>query len=39
MSEEQSDREWRFYIEDMIGFCERVQNFRHEGQVLQRRIN
>lgn len=24
---EQADREWRFYIEDMIGFCERVQSF------------
>jgi uncharacterized protein with HEPN domain len=24
---EQTDREWRFYIEDMIGFCERVQSF------------
>jgi uncharacterized protein with HEPN domain len=24
---EQTDREWRFYIEDMISFCERVQSF------------
>ena len=30
MSEDQSDREWRFYIEDMIGFCERVQNFTRD---------
>lgn len=30
MSEDQSDREWRFYIEGMIGFCERVQNFTRD---------
>lgn len=30
MSEDQSDREWRFYIEDMTGFCERVQNFTRD---------
>ena len=22
-------REWRFYVTDMIGFCERVQSFTH----------
>lgn len=27
MSSDQTDREWRFYMEDMIGFCERVQSF------------
>lgn len=27
MSSDQTDREWRFYVEDMIGFCERVQIF------------
>lgn len=27
MSSDQIDREWRFYVEDMIGFCERVQTF------------
>ena len=27
MSEDQPDREWRFYIADMIGFCRRVQSF------------
>jgi uncharacterized protein with HEPN domain len=27
MSSDQIDREWRFYVEDMIGFCERVQSF------------
>jgi uncharacterized protein with HEPN domain len=27
MSSDQTDREWRFYVEDMIGFCERVQSF------------
>ena len=30
MSEDQSDRERRFYIEDMTGFCERVQNFTRD---------
>jgi uncharacterized protein with HEPN domain len=29
MSSDPTDREWRFYVEDMIGFCERVQNFTH----------
>jgi uncharacterized protein with HEPN domain len=24
---EQADREWRFYIDDMIGFCQRVASF------------
>jgi uncharacterized protein with HEPN domain len=27
MSSDQTDREWRFYVEDMIGFCQRVQSF------------
>ncbi len=27
MSSDQTTREWRFYVEDMIGFCERVQSF------------
>lgn len=27
MSDDKPGREWRFYIQDMIGFCERVQNF------------
>ena len=27
MSESVVPREWRFYIDDMIGFCERVQRF------------
>ena len=27
MSEDTAAREWRFYIEDMINFCERVQSF------------
>ena len=27
MSEAASGREWRFYLDDMIGFCERVQVF------------
>lgn len=27
MSESVLPREWRFYIDDMIGFCERVQLF------------
>jgi uncharacterized protein with HEPN domain len=27
MSEDSARREWRFYIEDMIGFCERVLSF------------
>ncbi len=29
MSSEQTGREWRFYVEDMIGFCERVHSFTH----------
>jgi uncharacterized protein with HEPN domain len=29
MSEDSAQREWRFYIEDMIGFCERVRSFTH----------
>jgi uncharacterized protein with HEPN domain len=27
MSDNSSAREWRFYIADMIGFCERIQRF------------
>ena len=27
MSEGASQREWRFYINDMIGFCERILAF------------
>ena len=27
MSEATPNREWRFYLDDMIGFCERVQVF------------
>lgn len=27
MFSDQADREWRFYVEDMIGFCERIQSF------------
>jgi uncharacterized protein with HEPN domain len=29
MSSTDASREWRFYIEDMIAFCERVQSFTH----------
>ncbi len=29
MSESSDAREWRFYIADMIGFCERVLSFTH----------
>lgn len=28
MSETTSNREWRFYIDDMLGFCVRVQTFK-----------
>jgi len=27
MSDATLDREWRFYLDDMIGFCERVLDF------------
>ncbi len=27
MSETTAKREWHFYLDDMIGFCERVQEF------------
>lgn len=27
MSEPMVTREWRFYLDDMVGFCERVQRF------------
>jgi uncharacterized protein with HEPN domain len=27
MSDATPNREWRFYLDDMIGFCERVQAF------------
>ena len=34
MSEATPGREWRFYIDDMIGFCERVLDFtRHVDQA------
>lgn len=29
MSKDSLEREWRFYIADMIGFCERVLSFTH----------
>jgi uncharacterized protein with HEPN domain len=29
MSNTDATREWRFYIEDMIAFCERVESFTH----------
>lgn len=29
MSEVHAQREWRFYLDDMIGFCERVCSFSH----------
>lgn len=29
MSDATPNREWRFYLADMIGFCERVQTFTH----------
>jgi len=27
MSNDSAAREWRFYIADMVGFCERIQSF------------
>ena len=27
MSSDLSDRQWRFYVEDMLGFCDRVLRF------------
>ncbi len=30
MSDRAPQREWRFYINDMIGFCERVLAFTKE---------
>lgn len=35
MSESTAPREWRFYIDDMIGFCERVQLFTTEIEQMQ----
>jgi uncharacterized protein with HEPN domain len=29
MSSKEASREWRFYLEDMIAFCERIQSFIH----------
>jgi uncharacterized protein with HEPN domain len=29
MSEAKPNREWRFYLDDMIGFCEKVEVFTH----------
>ena len=29
MSEAMLNREWHFYLDDMIGFCDRVQMFTH----------
>jgi uncharacterized protein with HEPN domain len=30
-----SEREWRFYVSDMIGFCEKVLAFTHGLQLEQ----
>ena len=30
-----SEREWRFYITDMVGFCEKVLAFTREQQQAQ----
>lgn len=30
-----SEREWRFYVSDMIGFCEKVQAFTQGQQQAQ----
>ena len=35
MSEPTVPREWRFYLDDMIGFCERVQLFTTDTAQLQ----
>lgn len=37
MSEMTSGREWRFYLDDMIGFCERVLAFTSELDQTQLR--
>lgn len=29
MSDARPAREWRFYVEDMIGFCDKVLSFTH----------
>ena len=37
MSDATPNREWRFYLDDMIGFCERVQEFTRrvdQGQFV-----
>ncbi len=41
MSEASSPRAWRFYLDDMIGFCERVQSFTNgftQGDFIQDRM-
>ncbi len=35
MSDATPHREWRFYLGDMIGFCERVQTFTQDMTQLQ----
>lgn len=35
MSELMIAREWRFYLDDMIGFCERVQLFTTDIDQIQ----
>lgn len=35
MSEATPNREWRFYLDDMIGFCERVQDFTRGLNQIQ----
>ena len=37
MSDVTSAREWRFYLDDMIGFCERAQDFTRG--IDQRQFN
>jgi uncharacterized protein with HEPN domain len=37
MSENSQKREWRFYLDDMIGFCEKIMLFTHginQAQLL-----
>jgi uncharacterized protein with HEPN domain len=29
MSDATPNREWRFYLDDMTGFCKRVETFTH----------
>lgn len=35
MSEATPNREWRFYVDDMVGFCERVQAFTRGIDQIQ----